>query len=99
MAKRLPGNLKPESLWKLNDFGFWNLDFGLLINQSRMILPLELIGCFKPGALHPVPPAPIKALPCLCIFPPMAVKSKPPAPRVVGDSGRSSRFFINTNNE
>jgi hypothetical protein len=31
--------------------------------------------------------APIKALPCLCIFPPMAEKSKPPAPRLVGDSG------------
>jgi len=45
-----------------------------------------LIGCFQPGALHPVPPAPIKALPCLCIFPPMAVKSKPPALRVVGGS-------------
>jgi hypothetical protein len=27
--------------------------------------------------LHPVPPAPIKALPCLCLFPPMAEKSKP----------------------
>jgi hypothetical protein len=30
--------------------------------------------------------APIKALPCLCFFPPMAEKSKPPAPRMVGDS-------------
>jgi hypothetical protein len=30
--------------------------------------------------------APIKALPCLCIFPPMARKPKPPALRVVGDS-------------
>jgi hypothetical protein len=35
------------------------------------------LGVFKP--------APIKALPCLCIFPPMAEKSKPPALRVVGD--------------
>jgi hypothetical protein len=30
--------------------------------------------------------APIKALPCLCFFPPMAEKSKPHALRVVGDS-------------
>ncbi len=44
------------------------------------------LGVFKPGALHPVTPAPIKALPCLCFFPLMAEKSKPPAPRVVGDS-------------
>jgi hypothetical protein len=29
--------------------------------------------------------APIKALPCLCFFPPMAEKTKPPALRVVGD--------------
>jgi len=43
------------------------------------------LGVFKPGAKHPVTPAPIKALPCLCIFPPMAEKSKPPALRVVGD--------------
>jgi hypothetical protein len=33
-----------------------------------------------------VTPAPIKALPCLCFFPPMAEKSKPPALRVVRDS-------------
>jgi len=46
-----------------------------------------LLGVFKPGALHPVTPAPIKALPCLCIFPPMAEKSEPPALGVVGDSG------------
>jgi hypothetical protein len=44
------------------------------------------LGVFKPGAMHPVTPAPIKALPCLCFFPPMAEKSKPPALRVVGDS-------------
>jgi len=31
-------------------------------------------------------PAPIKALPCLWIFLPMAEKSKPPALRVVADS-------------
>jgi hypothetical protein len=31
---------------------------------------IPLLGVFKPGALHPVPPAPIKALPCLCFFPP-----------------------------
>jgi hypothetical protein len=36
------------------------------------------LGVFKP--------APIKALPCHCFFPPMAEKSKPPALRVVGDS-------------
>ncbi|MEE9497088.1 MAG: hypothetical protein V3V39_11230 [Desulfobacterales bacterium] len=62
----------------------------------------NLIGRFKPGALHEitrlydhnitrshgytVTPAPIKALACLCFFPPMAEKSKPPALRVVGDS-------------
>jgi hypothetical protein len=40
---------------------------------------------FKPGAEHPVTPTPVKALPCLYIFPPMAAKSKPPALRVVGD--------------
>ncbi len=44
------------------------------------------LGVFKPGALHPVTPAPIKALPCLCFFPPMAEKFKPPALRVVVDS-------------
>jgi hypothetical protein len=44
------------------------------------------LGVFKPGALHPVTPAPIKALPGLCFFPPIAEKSKPPALRVVGDS-------------
>jgi len=42
------------------------------------------LGVFKPGAKHPVTPAPIKALPCLCFFPPMAEKPKPPAPRVAG---------------
>jgi len=26
------------------------------------------LGVFKPGALHPVTSAPIKALPCLCFF-------------------------------
>jgi len=45
---------------------------------------IPLLGVFKPGALNPVTPAPVKALPCLCIFPPMAEKSKPPALRVVG---------------
>jgi len=44
------------------------------------------LGVFKPGSVHPVTPAPIKALPCLCFFPPMAEKSKPPALRVAGDS-------------
>ena len=43
------------------------------------------LGVFKPGALHPVTPTPVKALPCLWFFPPMAAKSKPPALRVVGD--------------
>jgi len=44
------------------------------------------LGVYKPGALHPVTRAPIKALACLCVFPPMAEKSKPPALRMVGDS-------------
>jgi len=47
---------------------------------------LPYLGVFKPGALHPVTPAPIKALPCLYFFPPLAVKSKQPAPGVVGGS-------------
>jgi hypothetical protein len=47
---------------------------------------LPYLGVFKPGALHPVTPAPIKALPCLCFSPPLAEKSKPPALRVVGYS-------------
>jgi hypothetical protein len=47
---------------------------------------IPYLGVFKPGALHPVTPAPIKALPCLCFSPPLAEKSKPPALRVVGDS-------------
>jgi len=46
------------------------------------------LGVFKPGALHPVTPAPFEALPCLCVFPPAAEKSKPPAQRVVGDFSR-----------
>ena len=33
-----------------------------------------------------ITPAPIKALACLCFFPPIAEKSKPPALQVVGDS-------------
>jgi hypothetical protein len=48
-----------------------------------------LLGVFKSrhgGTLHPVTPAPIKALSYLCLFPPIAEKSKPPALRVVGDS-------------
>jgi hypothetical protein len=45
---------------------------------------IPLLGIFKPGAKHLVTPAPVKALPCLWIFPPMAEKSKPPALRVVG---------------
>jgi hypothetical protein len=52
------------------------------------------LGVFKPGAVHTIARihgytvklAPIKALPCLCFFPPMAEKSKPAALRVVGDS-------------
>ncbi len=44
------------------------------------------MGVFKSGVVHPATPAQIKALPCLCFFPPMAEKSKPPALRVVGDS-------------
>jgi hypothetical protein len=46
---------------------------------------IPLWGVFKAGALRPVTPAPIKGLPYLCFFPPMAEKSKPPALRVVGD--------------
>jgi len=46
---------------------------------------IPYLGVFKPGAVHPVTPAPVKALPCLWIFPPMAEKSKPPALRVVAD--------------
>jgi hypothetical protein len=55
-----------------------------------------LLGAFKPGAWHPVTPAPIKALSCLCLLAPMAEKSKPPALRVVGTPGpaiRARRFF------
>jgi hypothetical protein len=50
----------------------------------------NFIGCFQTGCFAPgstVLLAPIKALPCLCIFPPMAEKYKPPDLRVVGDSG------------
>jgi hypothetical protein len=54
----------------------------MLIQESGKLC---LIGFSKPGALHPVSPAPIKALACLCLFPPMAEKSKPPALRVAGD--------------
>jgi hypothetical protein len=36
---------------------------------------LAVLGGFKPGALHPVPPATIWALPCPCLF--AAEKSKP----------------------
>jgi hypothetical protein len=58
------------------------------------------LGVFKPGALHKnlrihgstVLLAPIKALPCLCILPPMAEKSKPPALRMVSDSNRQHSF-------
>jgi hypothetical protein len=48
--------------------------------------PIIYLGVFKPGAFHPVSPAPIKALPCLYFFPPTAEKSKSPAAQVVGDS-------------
>jgi hypothetical protein len=47
---------------------------------------IPYLGVFKPGAKHPVAPAPIKALPCLWFFPLIAGKTKPPALRVVGDS-------------
>jgi hypothetical protein len=46
---------------------------------------IPYLGVFKPGAMHPVTPAPVKALSCLWFFPPIAEKSKPPAMRVVGD--------------
>ena len=35
--------------------------------------------------MHPVTPAPIKVLPCLCFFPPIAEKNKLPVLRVFGD--------------
>jgi hypothetical protein len=54
-------------------------------NRTPVYTAIPYLGVIKPGALHPVAPAPIKALPCLCFFPPMAEKSKPPALRVVGD--------------
>jgi hypothetical protein len=44
------------------------------------------LGVFNQGALHPVTPAPVKALPCLWIFSPMAEKSKLHTLRVVGDA-------------
>jgi hypothetical protein len=64
-----------------------------------------LIGCFQTGCgardytvarIHgyTVLLAPIKALSCLRFFPPMAKKSKPPALRVVGDSGSKSKRQI-----
>jgi len=37
-----------------------------------------LLGVFKPDALHLFIPVPIKALPCLCVFTPVAEKSKQP---------------------
>jgi len=55
-------------------------------NRATVYTAIPQLGVFKPGALHPVTPAPIKALPCLCFFQPIAEKSKPPALRVVGDS-------------
>jgi hypothetical protein len=42
---------------------------------------------YKPGALHPVASAPLKALTCFCLSPPLAGKSKPTALRVVVDFG------------
>lgn len=42
---------------------------------------------FKPGALHPITPVPIKTLWCLWVFPSVAEKYKPAALHVVGDSG------------
>jgi hypothetical protein len=58
---------------------------------------VPMIGCFQTGCIAPgstVLLAPIKALPCLCIFPPLAEKFKPPTPRVVGDSGKKMVFEI-----
>ncbi|MGD9225146.1 MAG: hypothetical protein PVF26_01520 [Desulfobacterales bacterium] len=49
-------------------------------------------GVFKPGALPPVTPSPIKELPYLCFFPPLAEKSKPPASRAIGGSGKEEFF-------
>jgi len=54
-------------------------------NRTFIYAALPNLGVFKPGALHPVTPTSVKALPCLWIFPPMAAKSKPPALRVVGE--------------
>ncbi len=58
---------------------------GPCVSMDRTYAAIPSLGVFKPGAKHPVTPAPIKALPCLWIFPPMAEKSKPPTLRVVGD--------------
>jgi len=58
-------------------------------SEGQFAIIAFVSGCAAPGLFtnnHPVTPAPIKALPCLCFFPPMAEKSKPSAPRVVGDS-------------
>jgi hypothetical protein len=52
----------------------------------------KFIGCFQIppwrefARASTVTPEPIKALACLCLFPPLAEKPKPPALRVVGDS-------------
>jgi len=86
------------SAWALWYINLKALYFGILISrdcQKNVVVfkhffstityaAILLLGVFKPGALNPVTPAPIKALPCLCISPPMAEKSTPPALRVVG---------------
>ena len=54
------------------------------IRTGHCLYWVFLTGCFASG--YTVLLAPIKAPRCLCIFPPMAEKSKPPAPREVGDS-------------
>jgi hypothetical protein len=40
-------NLKPGSLWEINDFGFWNLEFRIL-NAARDELGRVECGLLKP---------------------------------------------------
>jgi hypothetical protein len=54
--------------------------------NKKFILNDAFIGCNRVLCTrihgYTVALAPIKALPCLCFFAPMAEKPKPPAPRV-----------------
>ena len=63
-------------------------------NRTFAYAALPHLGVFKPGAKHPFTPTPIKALACLCFFPPLAGKSKPPASRVpVGPEHYSEKRY------